>query len=209
MNWKKNYFTLLQTVLLVIGASLIILFNKGELELLINRKLTSPVLDVFFKYVTHLGDGLILLPLFILMLFIKYRYAAFVAIMALYQLIIVHINKRIIFSNMPRPKVFLEGHDLHFVNGVDIHSYNSFPSGHTATAFAVYFLLAILIDKKGWSIFLFFLSITIGFSRVYLMQHFIIDVYAGSIAGCLATLLAYFTIKKIDQKKVLDRKLSF
>ena len=207
MNWKKNYFTLLQFAFIITGGIAIAFVKKGELELFINQQLTHPFLDVLFKYLTYLGDGFMLLPVFIMLLFIKFRWAAILAITALYQLLIVHINKRILFSGMVRPKAFFEGYHLHFVEGVKVHSYNSFPSGHTATAFAIFYLLALMSGKKSWSIFFFLLSIATGFSRIYLMQHFFIDVYAGSIAGCLATLLAVYTIKKFGNNPFLERKI--
>ncbi len=206
MNWKNNYFIYLQMIFVLGGMLVILAFPKGELELIINEKATSPILDPFFKYLTHLGDGLIVLPLLAFLLFVKYRYTVFLAVSSLYQLILVNVNKRLLFSDMPRPKVFLEGHTLHFVDGVDVHSYNSFPSGHTTTAFAVFLLLSLLVKEKKWSIIFFVLSLAVGFSRIYLMQHFFVDVYAGSIIGCLSTVLAWHTVIKINHSK-LEGKL--
>ena len=148
MKLFKNYFSILTYLLIFIGISLIILFPKGVIELKINQNCTSPVLDEFFKYMTYLGDGWILLVIFVISLWIKFRYSAIVILMTLIQLALVHINKRILFKGLPRPKIFFEGIDIHFVEGVSTHSYNTFPSGHTATAFSIFFLLSVMTDKK-------------------------------------------------------------
>ena len=206
MNWKNNYFIFLEIVFVLAGIFALLVFPKGELELIINQRITSLILDQVFKYFTHLGDGLIILPLLVSLLFIKYKYAAVLAISSLYQLILVNVNKRIIFSDVVRPKVFLEGHTLHLVDGVEVHNYNSFPSGHTTTAFAVFLLLSLIVKEKKWSVLFFILSLSVGFSRIYLLQHFFVDVYAGSIIGCLSTIMAWYTATKINHPK-LEGKL--
>jgi membrane-associated phospholipid phosphatase len=71
----------------------------------------------------------------------------------------------------------------------------SFPSGHTATAFSMFFLLALIYNKKGVGLVCCLLAIIAGFSRMYLLQHFLLDVLAGSILGVAIT---YFLVLKIN-----------
>ena len=52
----------------------------------------------------------------------------------------------------------------------------SFPSGHTQSAFAIYGSLALMIKNKGWRAALFLLPVLIGFSRMYLGVHTLLDV---------------------------------
>jgi len=206
MKLIKNYFSILTYIFAITGLVLILIFPKGALELKINQELTTPGLDIFFKYVTNLGDGWILLVIFLMTLFMKYRYSASVLLMSVIQFLLVHINKDIFFKGLPRPKMFFNNIDLHFVEGVATHSYNTFPSGHTATAFSIFFLLAITVNKKSWSVLFFLCAFLVGISRVYLMQHFIIDIYAGAIIGYLATLVAILICKKIHQP-FLEKRL--
>jgi undecaprenyl-diphosphatase len=61
----------------------------------------------------------------------------------------------------------------------------SFPSGHTAAAFAV----AIALAGHGWlGPFHLSLAFAIGISRVYLGAHYPLDVAAGGAVGLLAGL---------------------
>ena len=65
----------------------------------------------------------------------------------------------------------------------------SFPSGHSTSAFSVFLLLTILSSKKSWGYFLLLLAVATAYSRVYLAQHFVEDVYAGSLLGTILTLV--------------------
>ena len=43
------------------------------------------------------------------------------------------------------------------------------------------------------------MAILVGYSRIYLSQHFFEDVYAGSIIGVVITIIVYFSINKINK----------
>ena len=75
------------------------------------------------------------------------------------------------------------GREIHLVSGVEIHYLQSFPSGHTMTAFALACFVAIVLKQTKLSVFCLFLAILVGISRIYLFQHFPIDVFSGSILG--------------------------
>ena len=74
----------------------------------------------------------------------------------------------------------------------------SFPSGHTATFFAFFFSLSIICcaeNIKGKNIlsFLCFLCATFGaYTRIYLSQHFALDIFAGILIATLSTILLYY-----------------
>lgn len=186
---------------LCIGTSIIFLypvlfFPKGEFELFINQ-FHYPELDLFFKYITHLGDGSLLAVLLVALLFYNYYLAILTAFTITFQSIIISLFKRWVFVGLERPLAFFdEGVALNLVDGVDVHSSNTFPSGHTATGFALFALLFIVIGNRRviFSTGLFILAFLIGFSRVYLLQHFVIDVYFGAIFGVISVVLGlYFT----------------
>jgi membrane-associated phospholipid phosphatase len=81
---------------------------------------------------------------------------------------------------------------LDLVEGVGLHGTLSFPSGHTTTAFAVLILAGLIVQNRT----LFFASVllawAVALSRVYLSQHFLADVLAGSILGILSALFFYW-----------------
>ena len=106
---------------------------------------------------------------------------------------------------IPRPTAFMANSCiLHYVPGVKVYMAHSFPSGHTATAFAMFFMLSI-ISKSNYSKLFFFLSaLIVGFSRVYLLQHFFIDVYFGSIVGTLFALINYVLFTRYWEYKNND-----
>ena len=198
-------------MILCIGISIIFLypvlfFPKGELELLINQ-FHYPELDSFFKYITHLGDGSLLAFLLIALLFYNYYTGILTAFTIVFQSIIISIFKRWIFKDLERPLAFFdETVSLNFVDGVDVHSSNTFPSGHTATAFALFALLFIVINNHGVivSMLLFMLAFLVGFSRVYLLQHFVIDAYFGAVFGILSVVLGLYFMEILFNEKKLE-----
>ena len=199
-------------MVLFVGVTLIFLYPiviipKGDLELLINQNHYS-TLDVFFKYITHLGDGSLLAILLITLLFVNYGSAILAAFSIILQSIFVSLFKRWIFKGLERPIAFFEGNvQLNFVDGVDVHSSNTFPSGHTATGFAIFVILFIVINNRGviFSTVLFLLAFLVGFSRIYLLQHFIIDVYFGAIFGVLSVLLSLYLLETLFTENQLNR----
>ncbi|MCX6292788.1 MAG: phosphatase PAP2 family protein, partial [Sphingobacteriales bacterium] len=67
--------------------------------------------------------------------------------------------------NAPRPKVFFNSNAYqHFIDGVSIANRESFPSGHTTSAFALAFMLAHSTNKKSFQIILLLLAIAAGYS---------------------------------------------
>jgi len=71
--------------------------------------------------------------------------------------------------------------------------YNRFPSGHSATAFSLFFMLTLALKgkKAGMPLLFFGLAAYAGYSRIYLGLHFTQDVLAGSAIGVLITFLCY------------------
>ena len=73
----------------------------------------------------------------------------------------------------------------------DGSSNNSFPSGHTATAFSL-FLFCCFISAKKWIVPLGFIYALLGgYARIYVAQHFPLDVGAGIFTAYFSTLIAW------------------
>ncbi len=60
----------------------------------------------------------------------------------------------------------------------------SFPSGHTAAAFAAAYSLYLSNKKSG--VWMLYSAAVMGFSRVYLLVHYPMDVIAGAAIGMLS-----------------------
>lgn len=192
---KKLEQNRINTLTLVFCASaitllIIALYMPYGADVLAINGAHNPWLDEFFKALTELGNGLILVPLFITALFIQFRLAAIVAAAGALHGILSAILKKVVFSGMPRPKAVLDNDLLHFVQGVSVHTTNSFPSGHTATAFVLFFLLCHFFSKKMEGVIaMIAMAVLVGISRVYLAQHFLIDVACGALLGTFSAWL--------------------
>ena len=160
----------------------------------------TPALDKLFRFVTFLGDGIWFAPLILLFLFIRYSWSAVFALLGLTQLLVVQGMKRAIFGRTPRPaEYFKDSFELQLVEGVDIHHFYSFPSGHTATAFGISFMLVLLLKpRKGIAAGIFVMAAFIGISRIYLGQHFLEDVLSGAVLGTALSFVVWWFFEKIE-----------
>ncbi len=69
----------------------------------------------------------------------------------------------------------------------------SFPSGHTASAFAAAF--AFLWYDKKWGIPTTIFAALMGFSRIYVQVHYCTDVICGIFTGAICALIAIIIVK--------------
>lgn len=175
----------------VLGLLLVSWFDKGQFVIWFDQ-LHTPVLNVLFIGLTYLGDGAALAMLCLVFLLIRYKYAIALTLIGLLQLVSVAVLKKGIFGRTPRPLAYLEEGTLtHLVPNITIHQWYSFPSGHTVTAFGLCFFIALVNEKKHIAYACVAAAWLIGLSRVYLAQHFLVDVVAGSAVGVLLTGAVY------------------
>ncbi|NJO01937.1 MAG: phosphatase PAP2 family protein [Bacteroidia bacterium] len=178
------------------GLGLLIVLDKGDLLLWLNAYHT-PIGDYFFRYYTFVGDGIFNLLIAALLFFFHWRKALATVLSFAAVGLLVQLLKRLVFYATPRPKTFFgDRESLHFVEGVSIHAYQSFPSGHSATAFSVFCLLTFFVKDKRWGAFFFIAALLAALSRMYLLQHFLIDVYFGALLGVLISSLIYYYLGK-------------
>jgi undecaprenyl-diphosphatase len=76
-----------------------------------------------------------------------------------------------------------EAHPVALEPSVETPGSPSFPSGHTATAFAAAAVVAAFYPRLRWPIY--GLAALVGLSRMYLGVHFTLDVIAGAILGLI------------------------
>lgn len=172
------------SALVLVAAAIVI--PKGQDVFWINGN-HSKVLDGFMIIVTNLGAGLLFIPLLLFMLFYRFKYALLTAIVWVGHGLICAVLKRGPFSYLQRPRALLDNQLLYFVPNVDVHTFHSFPSGHTATMFCFAFLLSLFLRNRFASAALLLLALLVAYSRIYLLQHFLIDVAAGAAIGVMMT----------------------
>ncbi|HBA45790.1 hypothetical protein A2W67_00070 [Candidatus Nomurabacteria bacterium RIFCSPLOWO2_02_40_28] len=71
----------------------------------------------------------------------------------------------------------------------------AFPSGHTAVASAIAFLIYFYNKKAGYIFMLF--ALLIGIARIIAGVHFPVDILGGFILGALVSYLFAYFVKKI------------
>ena len=194
------------TVILMVTIPVLFLNPKADIHLYMNQ-LNTPFLDFLAKYITYLGDGTVITIIGFLVLLIHIRAGLFIFIGYFISGFIAQVFKRVFFSDYPRPSKFFEGiADLHLIDGVKLHSYHSFPSGHATTGFAVFFVLAMMSKNKYIKIGCLIMAVAVAYSRVYLSQHFLMDIVAGSLLGTIVSFFLYFWINPAIECKSWSEK---
>jgi membrane-associated phospholipid phosphatase len=214
---KNKLYFILYFVFLIVSACILTIYSKAEIHIAINQVHNS-FFDVFFHFYTYLGDDTVLITFTLILFFIRYRLAFILASANIGASILLQWLKRVPFTDFPRPllyfKEYYEGtYNLYLVPGENVGIWYPFPSGHTKAAFMLFTFLVLLLlsEKRGFlkifgSTVFFCLALLVGYSRMYLSQHFFMDVVGGSFIGLLFTLIAYYYFNKID-KKWLDESL--
>lgn len=209
---RQNYsFFLPYALLLIVVGSMLSQLDRTVLMRWING-VNHPFWDVFFYYLTDLADGAVGFGIVIGLVFVRYRWALAGVLSLLIAGLFTQLLKHSFFAGELRPSAFYKnsGWVFHTVDGLNLHSVNSFPSGHSTSVFALFCLLTLLVSNKRWGWLFLFLAVLGAYSRVYLFQHFVADIYVGSIIGTVSTLLVFTGLETYWQhhpKKWLDKRL--
>lgn len=194
---SNPYFFAPYFLFLLIGAILIITNQKGEILLWFNTKHTV-FFDNYFKYSSILGKGIIFGYFLLLLGIYRFKYLIIGVSTFLGSGLVTHILKRM-FKEV-RPKLFFDNiYDLNLIEGVKLYSQLSFPSGHTTAGFSMFIFFALITKYKPLGAVFFIFALSIGLSRVYLVQHFFIDIYFGSLIGTFISVFIYLLF--VNSKK--------
>lgn len=175
-------------VILVICLVIKLTFTRPEIYFAVNG-LNSPAADFLAPYITDLGNGWMTVCIAFILLLFSYRKAFIVAssyaITSLFAQVIKYI------FDLPRPQLYFGDKlkNAHFVKGVYILSFNSFPSGHTVSAFTLAVIFTYWCRNKAWGVAFLLIAVLVGYSRMYLSEHFFEDVMAGSVIGFVLTVI--------------------
>jgi len=198
-KWSGRGFMLPAAIFISIALICSAIFPREDIHIFINNFHTE-YLDALMKGWTFLGDGAYVLIIIALFLFIRLRF--FFIVFSSYAIsgILSQILKRTLFSGIPRPVKYFElnniEYNLYLVPGVDIHSWYSFPSGHTATAFGVFFGISLFLRSELLQLLCFVAAAGVGYSRIYLSEHFLVDVAGGAIIGMASAILSYWWLRR-------------
>lgn len=198
---KNNLFFLVPCLIvsLVTGLALAI-YSKSDIHIWLNSH-NSGFFDWVFSHVTILGDGIFVICIAVILVFYSLRSSVFLLTAYLSTGLVVQILKRVIFADYQRPvKYFHDTVQLHLIDGVRLLNGHSFPSGHSASAFALFLSIAMITRNRFLKLACFILACTVAYSRVYLSQHFLVDIFAGSLIGVIGTLALYPVFYHKDHK---------
>ena len=199
-------FLILFTIIWVVLAIVMLVYSKADIHLYIN-KFHNTLFDFFFRVTTFLGDGITPALLSVVFLFISFRKSFIIGGGAIVVGVFTQVLKRVFFADVMRPRAYFEEiAQLYFVPNVNVHTHFSFPSGHTTTAFCLFFVLAYLVKNRWLKTFCFVLALAAAYSRMYLSQHFLIDVYFGALLGIVSAFISILIFEK-PRRLWLDKSL--
>jgi membrane-associated phospholipid phosphatase len=192
-------FFIIYLILLCACLTVKIMFTKEVIYFAVNSKNYS-FGDEIAPYITDIGNGWTIIILSALLVLYNYRTAFLMITSYAITSILAQVVKFIF--DAPRPILLYKDklNLVHLVKGVDMLQYHSFPSGHTVTAFSAAVVIVYLTKNKKWSILLLIIAAAVGYSRMYLSEHFFEDVTVGSVIGVVITVC---WISYIDNKQFL------
>ncbi len=144
-----------------------------------------PILNELMIFISALGNsGIIWIILSAVFLFFKKtrRAGAVMAIALIIGLLLCNLTIKPLVA---RPRPFSE-HELTLL--ITRPGEFSFPSGHSVSSLGAGFGAFLNLRKKG--IPLLVLGILIAISRLYLQVHYLSDVIAGCLLGCIFAIIA-------------------
>lgn len=198
---ENKLFFILFSLFLVVGTILLIILEKGDVIFFFSDN-RSAIGNLFFFYFTKMGEELAFVFALLLLLFVKYRYAVYLPVLAFTVSFTSYVSK-LAFGH-DRPLLYFNKlgifDQIIVVDGVTLNGgTNSFPSGHTMAAFALYTFLALVFNgKRALAVLLFFTAFLVGVSRIYLVQHFLEDVFLGAIIGVLLAVFSYYLQSRLS-----------
>ncbi|MGY4384513.1 membrane-associated phospholipid phosphatase [Pedobacter sp. UYP24] len=192
---SKVFYSLCIALLIGVGL-LLCLVTKAESFIAVNL-VHNRLFDYLMALYTNLGDGIFSLLVCVVLLFTKQKKLAACILLAYTTSgCFAQFLKHMVFA--PRPKVFFETSHISFYIDFFKTSHtgnNSFPSGHTTSAFALATVLASHFRKPIQAALLFLGALLVGYSRIYTGEHFPLDVYTGIWIGILFGLSSVLLFK--------------
>ena len=153
--------------------------------LFLNRDFGT-IADTVLLGLTYLAEGWMWIPYLIIVGWFFKKDKAIIIYSFAVSTLLTQIPKLLLFPNITRPIASgIAPNLMHTVKGVTMHQLSSFPSGHTATAFTIFLLTIYLFDRTKMILIGLLYAMLCGYSRIYLGQHFPMDVGGGIIVAIM------------------------
>jgi membrane-associated phospholipid phosphatase len=196
--------------ILAVAAYFLLTQGKVQIHIFLNQLVGNKVIDTFFYYLTYLGDGAVAPFILLAIMFYNLRLGICCLISFLLAAIVTNVIKYGFYDEVVRPWFVFQWYvheKLNYVDSDMLHIHNSFPSGHSTQAFAIFICLSLFAKKNINKILLLLVALFTAFSRVYLSQHWLVDITVGSIIGTSAAMLLYYQVVVKDRFKKFDKAL--
>jgi membrane-associated phospholipid phosphatase len=197
-----SILTMVSAIVLFIVNSLL---GSEQIFLLLNNNYGS-FADASFAFITHLGEEAVWVILFIWVIFFRRQFLPLLVMALIISTILVQGLKNGLPEQARPSKAIANMNLVHTVKGVNLHTINSFPSGHTTAAFTVCLIACLLIHKRWIIPVAFIYALAVGYSRIYLAQHFPKDVAGGMliavITACFSVALQQLIVNKFYKIKI-------
>jgi len=209
--FRNNIFIfLVYLVVICLSIGYLLNYDKVSIHFYLNQYVGNSFLNYFFYYITYLGDGTIAAFILLLILIYNIRAGLYATASFLTATLFSITLKHQFYDDVNRPSFvfkYFDGRQLKFVDGVELYIHNSFPSGHATQAFSILMCLVFTAKSQVYKFLFFGLAFLTALSRVYLSQHWLVDITVGSIIGMLFSLLYYFIFMYNNRLEKLNRTL--
>jgi len=200
-NWifdiRSRSFVLLIVLFLILSA--LVYYNVTEsfdqsVISFFSQNVGNPTLDLIMQYVTESGEVLWMMAFAILMLIIRKTRRIGITLMILIVLSTLLTGYIKCGIDRDRPDFEYEGVPFPVEISRDTYAlfceggYNaSYPSGHAARAMIIAIILGYALSERfpRGAYLLFLYPVMISISRIYVLQHFPMDIIGGVVIGIL------------------------
>lgn len=212
-SFLKNNFWVLVIYFISVSVALFFMYSykKTEIHLYLNQFVGNTFLNIFFYYITYLGDGAVAVFILLAILAYNVRLGIYATASFLTATITSIILKNFFFDDVNRPEFifrWIEKYPIKHVEGLDMHIHNSFPSGHATQAFGIFMCLVFVTKNQYLKLLFFTVAMLTAISRVYLSQHWLQDISAGSFIGLTFSILYYYIFIAQNKLQNLNKPLS-
>ncbi|MBL0055758.1 MAG: phosphatase PAP2 family protein [Chitinophagaceae bacterium] len=187
-NTKRTFY--IGFILLVLSVLVLYFSYPWEEPFLLAANRDLFVVNVFFINYTFLGDGIFALCLPAYLYF--HAKKKNLSLAYLFAFILSGLAIQVIKNlyTVDDPGLFIESGRYMMSH----QQQNGYPSGHTATAFAIATVLIHSHKTKKWQLPALLGAALVGYSRIYLAHHDLSEILIGAGIGCFSGMTAYLII---------------
>lgn len=220
-NWifdiRSRSFVLLTVLFLIVTATVYFRITENfdqNVVLFFSEHVGNPILDIIMQYLTESGDAFNMLAFGILMLIIPKTRRVGITLMIL--IVLSTLLTGYIKCGVDRDRPDFEYVGIPFPVSMSKDTFAlfceggydaSYPSGHAARSMIFAIILGYALSNRfpRGAYLMFLYPVLISLSRLYVLQHFPMDVIGGSIIGIM---LAGVMAKRTKLYKIIDKSKS-